>query len=44
MGDVVWKLADFDHARRSRNTQEEIGADTLFWALSCRTLDSPSDY
>jgi hypothetical protein len=30
MGDAVWKLGDVDHARRSRNTQEEIGADTLF--------------
>jgi hypothetical protein len=28
----VWKLGDVNHARRSRNTQEEIGADTLFWA------------
>ena len=43
MGDVVWKLADFDHARRSRNTQEEFGADTLFSVLSSRTLDCPSD-
>ncbi len=37
MCDVVWKLGDVDHARRSRNTQEEIGADTLFWVLSSRT-------
>src|SRR6202162_5556126 len=26
----VWKLGDVDRARRSRNTQEEIGTDTLF--------------
>ncbi len=30
MCDVLWKLGDVDHARRSRKTQEEIGADTLF--------------
>jgi hypothetical protein len=34
MCDVVWKLGDFDHTRRSGNTKEEIGADTLFSALS----------
>jgi hypothetical protein len=37
MCDVAWKLVDFDHARRSRNTQEEIGADTLFSVLSSLT-------
>jgi hypothetical protein len=37
---VVLRLqpsADFDHARRSRNTQEEIEADMLFSVLSSRT-------
>ena len=29
MCDVMRKLADVDHARRSRNNQEEIGADTI---------------
>jgi len=30
MSDVVWKLSDVEHTRRSRNTQEESRADTLF--------------
>ena len=29
MCDVVWKLGDVDHVRRSRNAKEEIGADKL---------------
>ena len=39
MCDVVWKLGDFDPARRNRNTQEEIRAHTLF--RSC-LLEPPS--
>jgi hypothetical protein len=27
----VWKLGDVGRARRSRTTQEEIGADTLLF-------------
>jgi len=30
MCDVVWKFSDGGHARRGRNSQEEIGADKLF--------------
>src|SRR5262249_13963842 len=45
MCDVVWRLGDVDHARRSRNTQERIGADTLFSVLffsnPCRYPPSP---
>src|SRR5207244_4686004 len=37
MSDVVWKLGDVEHARRSRNTQEESGADSLFSVLYFRT-------
>jgi hypothetical protein len=37
MCDVVWKLGDVNHARRSKKTQEEIGADSLFSVLSSRT-------
>ncbi len=37
MCDVLWKLGDVDHARRSRSTQEEIEADMLFSVLPSRT-------
>jgi hypothetical protein len=43
MCDVVWKLGDVDHARRSRNTQEEIGADTLF-SLQNQCMGDNSQY
>jgi hypothetical protein len=37
MSDVVWKLSDVEHTLRSRNTQEESRADTLFSVLFSRT-------
>ena len=37
MCDVLWKLRDVDHARRSRSTQEEVGTDTLFSVFHSRT-------
>jgi hypothetical protein len=29
MCDVLWKLHDVDHVRRSRSTQEQVGTDNL---------------